>query len=56
MTIERHVPERNLAEGNLETLDHYELLESIVDITRSPDRKAIERSLLVAVITHIPCL
>ncbi len=51
MTIKRREREKNL-----DALDHYELLESIVDITRSPDRKAIERSLLVALVTHIPCL
>ncbi|MAZ86336.1 MAG: GGDEF domain-containing protein [Cellvibrionaceae bacterium] len=37
-------------------LDHQKLLESIVDITCSPDRQAIERALVVALVTNIPCL
>lgn len=32
-----------------------DLLDSVVDMTQRPDRRAMERSLLAAIITHTPC-
>lgn len=37
------------------TADHLALLRSIIDITRHPDRRAMEKGLIVALATHIPC-
>lgn len=35
--------------------DHLSLLRSIIDITRHPDRRAMEKGLIVALAKHVPC-